>query len=304
MQYKFSSLKHFALGAWLLLASNLNYGQENTPGEPPEQNRTSRFYHQLSSGLHLPVYRDFATSPLFYDGFGFYQGSGRLKRSDQKERLLKIGLSLSAVAARVPESDFIQPGAMGTFGNFQLYYLRLWKLEKLSSDKNNVKVGGALVSTQNFRSNSSLQNNALGLENLTNLMGSFQVTRDISRKVPKQLNLWLLKPTLQPVERELRFLFNTGLLNFNYRPGYAYSFDAEIVGEETDPLFWVLSDYRWSLNGWRLQTELEYITYLGNGNARSFAYVWEAAHAPGRHEAFQMASHQFRFTYYFFTKKR
>jgi hypothetical protein len=135
-------------------------------------------------------------------------------------------------------------------------------------------------------------------------MASGQIIRDVSRKTQRQLNLWLFKPTLKPVKKELLFQFNAGLLNLNSRPGYAFYYFEEIVGLETQLSSWLLSNYKWTLNGWRFNTAFEYIKYLPNGNAKSWSYVWDAANAPGRFETFQMASHQIRYTYYFHTKTR
>ncbi|PKR81068.1 hypothetical protein CW751_05650 [Brumimicrobium salinarum] len=265
---------------------------------------TYNFYTKFGSGLTLPTYRDFATSPLFYSGIGLHLSSAWLKKSEERERIFKIGMNISALTARISQSDLIQPSTLGFMGNFNLFYQQLWKIEYLSNQKNNTKVGGALQLTQNVRGNPALQNNAMGLENLSNLSAAAQWTRDISRVQEKQLNLWIWKPTLKPIKRDLRVLLNVGILNFNYRPGYAYSYDGELKGTETNPVEWAFENYKWSLNGWRLQTQIEYIKYLPNGNARSLSYVWQAAHAPGKFEDFQMASHRLQYTIYFHTKKR
>lgn len=288
----------------LLLISTQAFSQEIESLNSPVEKAPINYYTQLSMGLTNPIYRDFATSPLFFSGIGISLNSAWLKRSDKRERIFETGFEISAQSPRVPKSDFIQPGGLAGFGQFSFFYQELWKLEALSNAKNNTKVGGAFITTQNIRGNPALQNNAMGLENFTNLMASAQWTLDVSRTETKQLNLWLFKPTLKPIKRDLRFLINVGVLNFNYRPGYAYSYDSEMNGMETNPVSWVFSNYKWSLNGFRLKTQLEYITYLPNGNARSLAYVWEATHAPGKHEAFQMASHRIQYTIHFHTKKR
>jgi hypothetical protein len=264
----------------------------------------SDYYSVLSVGANSPIYRDFATSPLFYSGLGLGVQKGWLKRSEERERLFDIGIVANTVSAQIPESNFLQPSTSGFFGQLNLRYLQLWELKKLSNKNNNIKLGGVLRTTQNFRLNTNLFNNATGLENMTNVMASGKITRDVSRKTERTLNLWLFKSTLKPVKRELRFQIDVGILNLNYRPGYAYTYAGELVGLETNPLNWVLSNYRWSLNGWRFNAEWEYITYLPNGNATSWSYVWDAANAPGRFESFQMASHQIRYTYYFNTKTR
>ena len=295
----------------LLLAISINgftllngYSQNQVLADSIKIDELSNYYRQLSVGVNNPVYRDFATSPLFYNGFGAHLQSAWFKRSDLRERSFEIGLGLNSMSARIPESNFIQPETGSFFGLISARYLQLWKLKSLSTEKNNIKLGGIVQTTQNFRLNLDLQNNAFGLEHLTNIMASGQITRDISRNEARQLNFWLFKPILKQVKRDLRFQFNAGILNLNYRPGYTYVYNEEIAGLETNPVNWILSTYKWSLNGWRFNTRLEFITYLPNGNARSWSYVWDATNAPGRHEKFQMASHQIRFAYYFHTKKR
>lgn len=281
------------------------YSQDDSTKIVSTQNQpVSAYYRQFTGGVSIPIYRDFATSPLFYQGIGVMAQSAYLKRSDQKERSFEIGFDFGTLRAYVPESDFIQPFSGANFIQLNLRYLRLWKLNAFSSAKNNIKLGGVVHVTQNFRTNPSLFNNSFGFENISNIMVSGQIIRDISRKEARKLNLWLIKPTLKAVKRDLKFQFNAGILNFNYRPGYAYSYLGELEGTKTSALSELFSDYKWSLNGWRLNTQLEYITYLPNGNARSWSYVWDAAHAPGKHEAFEMASHQIRYTYYFQSKKR
>lgn len=264
----------------------------------------TQHYRLFSMGGNRPVYRDFATSPLFYNGTGISLSTTWLKRSNERERSIDLSLRPGWVSAQIPESDFIQPSSSAFFLQMSFRYQQLRKLKSVSNEKQNIKIGGTFISTQNFRPNPNLQNNSLGLENLTNLMVSGQIVRDVSRTKERTLNLFICKPKLKPVKRDLRFQLNAGLLNFNHRPGYAYSRAGEINGVKTNPLSWQLSNYNWSMNGWRFITELEWITYLPNGNARSWAYVWDAAHAPGKFEAFQVANHNIRFTYYFNSKKR
>jgi|AntRauTorckE5430_2_1112549.scaffolds.fasta_scaffold09530_1 hypothetical protein len=296
---KKSSIFSLALASTMLMA-HYGFSQEQSAPDTTKVSSSPAYYRQLTTGINRAILRDFATSPLFYQGWGLYLQNAWVKRSDAKDRSFEIGIGLNQMTAKIPESSFIQPSASSLFGTLHLRYLQLWKLKSISNEKNNIKIGGAIQISQNVRQNASLQNNALGVENISNLMATGQITRNISRKESRQLNLWLFKPTLKPVKRDLRFQFNAGLLNFNYRPGYAFAYDNEINGAETNNIQYLLNDsYRWSLNGWRLNTELEFITYLKNGNARSFSYVWDAAHAPGDIEAFQMFSHSLRYTLYF-----
>jgi hypothetical protein len=289
---------------FFIIGSFLSFSQESDNLKKPENNSPINLYALFSIGITNPIYRDFATSPLFYEGIGIEISRTWMKRSEERERIFGIGFGISFQTARIPESDFIQPGSIAGFGKFDLFYQELWKLDILSDNKNNTKIGGAILTTQNVRGNPDLQNNTLGLENISNIMASAQWTRDITRTETKQLNFWIWKPNLNPVKRDLRFLLNVGVLNFNYRPGYAYAYDSELIGMETNPVEWAFSNYKWSMNGWRIKTHLEYIKYLPKGNARSWSYVWEAAHTPGKFEDFQMASHQLRYTIYFNSNKR
>ena len=278
------------------------FGQEKT-SVPREPKVESDYYRIYSVGFNNPIYRDFATSPLFYRGYGLNLHSSWSKRSTQRERHFDIGMGANALNAKIPESDFLQAFTAAFLLQFNASYSQLFELKKYSTEKNNIKVGGVFRTTQNYRVNPGLFNNALGLENSSSLMASGQIIRNISRNTSKELNLGLFKPTLKPVTRDLRFQLNAGLLNFNYRPGYAYSYEGEIIGTETLPLSWVLSNYAWSLNGFRLNTEIELIKYASNGNAKSWSYVWEALSMPGRYESFQMASHQIRYRIFLHTKK-
>lgn len=300
-------MKYFNLSAFVLFLYALvplpAFGQEDIGNIENDTKLRSDHYSTLSLGSNTPTYRDFATSPLFYSGLGIDFQFGKLKRSEKRERYFDFAVGANVLFANIPESDFLQAETFASLVQLNFTYAQLFALERFNSGKNNFKVGGVLRATQNVRTNASLFNNGLGLENAINLMASGQIIRDVSRKEQKQLNLWLFKPTLKPVKRDVRFQLNAGVLNFNNRPGYAYSYQGEIIGVETEPFLWAISTYETSLNGWRLNTELEFIRYLPNGNARSWSYVWDALEMPGRHESFQMANHQIKYKIFFHTKR-
>ncbi|MFN4299786.1 MAG: hypothetical protein ACK4EX_08670 [Thermaurantimonas sp.] len=263
-----------------------------------------REYFSGNFSAGLVTYRDFATSPLFYSGPGLVLSTYNSDRSAQRDQMLDLRFGFYSAFAMVPESSVLSSMTTATLSQVQVYYHYLMGIGRISNDQWNFKAGPSLVITQNIRINPALLNNALGLENLTNLMVTGLVTRDISRMRERRLNLYLFKVTLPERRRELRAQLNIGVLNFNFRPGYAYTYDAEIIGTETSPLEWALANYRWTMNGWRLQTRLEWLWYLHNGNAFCLLYEWDALHAPGRHEAFQMAIHNVGFAYYFERKIR
>lgn len=305
MKQVLNRLKYIKLVFFILMLNVLMlfpvFGQVEKLSVEEESNVMSDYYRILSTGVNRPIYRDFATSPLYYNGIGMNLQTSRLKRSSKKERAFDVGFGFSSLSAQIPQSNYLQPDIKSTFMQLNLRYLMLWEIKRFSNVKNNIKLGGNIQTTLNIRPNAGLYNNSLGLENITNIMTTGQIIKDISRKTERKLNLWLFKPTLKPKKMDLRFQINAGILNLNYRPGYAYSYVDELNGLET--VAWMFSNYIWSVNGWRFNSELEIIKYLPNGNAKSWSYLWDAASVPGRFESFQMASHQIRFTYYFHTKK-
>ncbi len=259
-------------------------------------------YFQSYVGSYQPILRDYATSPLFYNGSGLSMGIGWLKRSPKQERSFLMQISGAMTNAAVPESNFLEASASGYLLQFGMRHQRLWTIKKLNTGPFVVKAGGALFSDQNIRVNPSLQNNAGGFENITNLMVAGQVSMDLSRKSERTIDLFVVKRTLRPVQRHLRLLMNVGVFNFNFRPGYSYTYESELTGK-TVSLLWIFSNYKWSMNGYRLHTELEYFRQASSGNAYSWSYVWDAAHVSGRYEAMQLASHQIKYTLYFRTRK-
>ncbi|MFN3952323.1 MAG: hypothetical protein ACK4KT_07980 [Thermaurantimonas sp.] len=283
------------------------YGQKTEPISIPAPGFDYAARREYFSGLFsagFTTFRDFATSPLFYSGPGLLLSTSAHEKSARHEQQLDLRFGFYTAFDGAPESSVLSGTSISTLGNVHVYYHYLFALPKISSEAWNFKVGPSLIITQNFRINPSLFNNSLGLENITNLMVSGTATYNISRKQARTLNLYLFKIHLPKRTRELRMQLNTGVLNFNFRPGYAYSYNSEIIGTETSPLTWVFANYRWSMNGWRLQTHMEWLWYLHNGNAFSLSYQWDALHAPGRYEAFQMASHNVGFSYYFERKIR
>lgn len=307
MQIKVDTLKISLTSLFLITQHWFSYGQiaEFEDKLPPSFNgEATHGYFSGSLTTGLVTYRDFATSPLFYSGPGIVISTSNYERSAQKEQTFDLRFGLFTAFDQAPESNVLNSSSFATLTSLYFYYHYLFGFQGISNNKWNFKAGPSAIITQNFRFNPSLFNNALGLENISNLMISGLVTRDFTRKKERRLNFYLFSVNLPERRRELRFAVNVGLLNFNYRPGYAYAYDAEIVGTETNPIEWALANYRWTMNGWRLQTRLEWVWYLYNGNAYSIYYDWDALHAPGRFEVFQMATHNIGFAYFFEFKIR
>lgn len=250
----------------------------------------SRKLMAFSLNLDYGLYRDFATSPLFYEIPG-------------------VGLSISGIYnTQKVENRFDLDANLFywnvSFFSFNSYYHYLHQIPVFKSEKWDLKVGGAFTFTQNFRSNSALQNAQIGYESFANLMVVGKISRDLSRLEPKDYKCWFLKGTKKAIKRLISFQLNVGILNFNHRPStYNYVYLGSINGTELS-LSEFFEEYQWKLNGWRFGTQIEYSWYYPSGNGRKIAYIWEAAHAPGTFEPFQMASHKLQFTILINNKKR
>lgn len=236
----------------------------------------------LSLYLNYGLYRDFSTSPLFY-------------------KMPGVGVSISGVynTPKV-ENRFDLEGNLfywnALFLSFNSYYHYLHQIPVFKSEKWDLKVGGAFMFTQNFRNNPALQNAQVGFESLANLMVVGKISKDISRLKPKDFKCWFIKGTKKPIKRLISLQMNFGVLNFNHRPStYNYVYLGAINGTELS-LSEFFEEYQWKLNGWRIGTQIEYTWYYPSGNGRKIAYIWEAAHAPGTFEPFEMASHKIQFT--------
>lgn len=269
---------------------------EAVSAEPP----TTRYFSPSFGGVQT-TYRDFATSPLFYSGIGGQLGLGHLWINGHGEIAVELETSIAQTLAQAPRSNYYQTFNSALFFNFSAYGHYLRALPKANHSRLSFFAGGSLRSDANARFNERLGNASGGLEALANVAAVGKVVFDASRRQAKTLNLRLKTVELNPVKRQLDFRLNAGMLNFNYRPGYSYVHDSELDGENTNGLGWLLSEHRWKLNGWRLSAALGFTRYRNNGHAVRFEYRWDAVNAPGRHEPFQMASHNLRAVFMFNT---
>ncbi len=264
--------------------------------DPPN----TRYFTPSMGGVHA-TYRDFATSPLFYSGMGGQLGLGHLWLNDRCEYTFELETSLAQTLAQAPRSSYFQTFNSALFFNFSSYGHYLRNLPKSNDSRFSFLVGGSVRSDANVRFNERLGNASGGLEALANVAAAGKVMYDASRRQAKTLNLKFKTFELKPVKRQLDFRLNAGMLNFNYRPGYSYVHDSELDGDNSSGLGWLLSEHRWKLNGWRLSTALGFTRYRSNGHAVRVEYRWDAVHAPGRYESFQMAAHNLRLVFMFNT---
>jgi hypothetical protein len=261
-----------------------------------------KHYFMPSVGIELISFRDLATSPLFYDGVGLAGNIAWQWEHPKNETNLALYGTSSTTTSRTPLSAFFQTSTSSSFLSGSVYVHSLFTLPSLSNEKRTVQLGGAMANTWNIRSNPSLFNNGFGMESFANLFLSGKGIYDISRKNVVIKDYYLFTRTLQPAKRNLSFQLNIGLLNLNYRPGYAYNSDVALDGSNTNPLGFLLDGHAWKVNGYRLNTQLHYTKYIPNGNGHRWSYIWDIAQAPGRFEPFEMVTHRIQYTLLIQTK--
>lgn len=293
--------QHLVALLWFFLLSSIARAQG--PYHGPAEKETKRYFSPSIALTHR-MFRDEASSPLFYRGPGLSIGLG-----DQLEHLnhwseFRTSFYFNLSSAAAPTSSYMPANTGAFYMTGRIHGIHLRHLHGLSNGANQFSVGAKLVSDFNIRVNNSLGNATAGLEALANLMVSGKYTRNLNRQRERILRLGIANLRLPAVERHIDFRLDVGALNLNYRPGYAYLNDAELDGESQPGLGYVLSGHAWKLNGWRLGSELGFTRMKTNTYGTRFAYVWEMLYAPGRYEAFASAGHHLRFTFLFNTTKR
>jgi hypothetical protein len=254
-----------------------------------------RFYAP-ALGYSQITFRDFATSPLIYSGVGASAQLGWIKLKGRTERKLEFFLIMGFSNTQAPESKTFQTKNKARIFNGNVYYDYLVNLPKFSKGKYTLNAGGAFQTSANFRTNTSLNNNSTGIEAFSNFMLALKCSKDVSRSKEKIERFLFIKRNLKPCERSLSFQLNTGILNFNYRPGYAYNGMSELDGSKTNPFSYLLDKYQWSFNGVRVGTRIEFTKKRASGNIQKWAYLWDFISAPGMYESFKMASHRIQYS--------
>lgn len=264
--------------------------QEITPKEyqPPLHQPPFRSL-QLGLARTSSVFRDFATSPLFYRGSPMQYSLAWAREANRNERRLGFRFQSGSYA---PENKSVKTPAVAH--SLYLQYSRLWYLTTWK--RTDVQVGGMLDLSGNLRINPSLQNNAGGLEIINTLFASARLSRDVSRRTEKSGKiLWLIPYHRVPRRRTLSFQLNAALMNNNFRNGYIYSNQANITNKPN-------LVYNYSFNafsGYRLSSALEYSLFLSNGNAIRYSWCWDALQSGEEFNRFEMGYHAFQLAFLF-----
>lgn len=229
-------------------------------------------YIELGVALGYSLFKDNATSPLFYKGNTLSITGAWLLQKNTNEKLASINYTFGKHS-----NSYNNTNNSARFYNLEFSYLQLYLINKLSSKKLKVKIGAGVVSTLNIRENKALMNNSLGIESISNILFSTKLSRPIFK----------LKHKKSTLVDELSLILNVGIINMNYRPGYAYNYMPSIK----DSYVKNMTDYHFSLNGFRLNSTIQYFKQLQNKNILGFSYNFSAYNAPGKYEPFSYARH-------------
>ncbi|WP_148639416.1 hypothetical protein [Aquimarina longa] len=260
-----------------------------------ELRKNTPAYIGVTMGLGRSIFRDFATSPLFYRGISKYVSLSYSKTNLKRES--EIGLSYSFGEH---SNTFNNHSKTSIVKSVSLFYSRLYQLNALSSQKLNVKIGGLLNATGNLRTNEALLNNGLGFEIIPTLFGSIKIEKDISRKEEKSKKFLFIKYKLKKRTRSLAFRLNLGLINSSYRNGYVYAGQSDLLNKPR-----LFDDYQFNVfSGYRMNSALDYTISLKNKNALQFSYIWDAYKTGGDLDKFEMANHTFKLTLLFNTNNK
>ncbi len=267
------------------------FGQSNDNLTRKEIRKNRPSYIILGTGINRVIFRDLATSPLFYKWMIPNFNLGYKKIDSKKETAFRVNYTSGN------HSHSIMNYGTNKLWSLNIDIYKLYQLKKLSTEKWNYKIGGSLQFTNNFRINEILENNAYGFESFLNVLFSQKLTRDISRKIEKNKTIWLFKIHRKPRKRELSYQLNIGLINNYLRNGYAYLGQSEVIND-----FKLLDDYKFGfLKGYRANSAINYTTYLKNNNALQFSYSWDVLSTGNnnKNNRFEMASHKIQFSLLF-----
>ncbi len=286
--------QRIALFSLLVFVSVFTFGQKTETKQSKKAERENRpSYIELGYGSNFSSFRDFATSPLMYNGHASTIFPAWLKFDLKRET--KAGLIYSFGNYSVKTGNI---ASMSTVNTFSAYYTQLRRLNPISNDLWNFKVGGSANMTANLRSNEALQNNSVGKEFFVTILGTGKVTRDISRTEAKSKKFLWMHYNLKPRKKSISFQLNLGLVNMNYRNPYVYSGQSQVINQSG-----FFDDYKFSVfSGFRMSSALDYTIYLKNENALRISYVWDAYKTGGDLDKFEMAHHVLKFAFLFNTK--
>lgn len=226
-------------------------------------------YLGITSGIGQSIFRDRATSPLFYQGNPVLFGLSHLEMHHKRESSIQANYSFGNYANRSVGNNI-----QSNVKIVSITYQELFIISRLSGKKWNTKIGGTLLSSGNFRENNSFGNNSKGFEVVSNLCASLKTTLTFEFKK-------------RPIKNKVSMGLNIGIINTAYRNEFIYTSQSPMLNEDN-----IYGGYELSVfSGFRVNSELSYIFWLKNNNALRMCYEWDLYGTGNKANGFEMASH-------------
>ncbi|MEO1254457.1 MAG: hypothetical protein AAFY41_06180, partial [Bacteroidota bacterium] len=128
---------------------------------------------------------------------------------------------------------------------------------------------------------------------------SIRGTKDISRKKEIERKIWFFKYKKKPKTRTLTGQVDIGLINSQYRNGFAYAGQSALLND-----FDLFDGYEFQVfSGFRAMSSIHYTRYLKNHNAIRYSYTWET-YRTGDREGLEMVHHVLRVALLFNTNNK
>lgn len=237
-------------------------------------------YLEIAIGMQFSTFRDFATSPLFYEGRPIYVSLSHIDIDAKRESGFRFSYAFGKFDNQIESNSSINK-----VNTLAINYTELFEIPRLSNSRFNFKIGGQVNAIANIRDNESFGNNSDGFEIITNLFGSVKGTLDMNRNQSKQ-------------KTNLAFGLHIGLVNTSYRNGFIYTRQSPLLNQDNINDGYVFRFF----SGYRINSSLDYSFWLKNGNAIQLSYWWNI-YKTGGANAFEMATHLLKLSLLFNLKK-
>ena len=150
------------------------------------------------------------------------------------------------------------------------------------------KVGGVVSVHAVQRLNADLLNNALGVDFFPTLFGSFKIGKDFTRHLP-------FRKKKGPRHQHFSIQLDVGLINTNFRNGYAYTNHSSFYN---GPGILSFVDYQFNwFSGLRIRSTVDYILYAKNTkNAIKVSYNWAGVRSGENPDRFALSNGSLSFS--------
>lgn len=271
---------HF--GFTLVLFLVLNFFSLSGQEDSTKVKKDIPSYIDISFGLKRSEFRDFATSPLFYQGNPFSLGIGYLDLDLTRESGFNGFYSKGTYS-----NSYNNTYSESSTSHFSGTYRELFKLKKLSTSNFHLKIGSQINGVVVVRENEDLRNNRTGFDVLSNLSLSTTGTFDISRNKQKDFHFLFIKSKLEPRKRYISIGMDYGLIKLNYRNGFIYTRHSPILNDDAATEGYEIQ----FMKGAMINGMMDYSVFLKNGNALRLRYLWNYMRTDTDQDYFEMANH-------------